>query len=84
MQERRNDITEIALIKKQMENFDKNLGEFKKENKEAHDEIKIIIEKAMETKAGKWVERAIIWFMIFFATTTVAIIAYLLKITVFK
>jgi CHASE3 domain sensor protein len=53
-------LTEIALIKKSMDDFKEALNELKTSNSEAHKEIKDMVEKAMNSKAGKWVERVLI------------------------
>lgn len=55
--------TEIALIKQSMLNLEKKFDSFSEDNLEAHKEIKEMVEKAMESKAGKWVEDAIRWFI---------------------
>jgi len=53
--------TEIALIKQQMENLAQNIKEMKDENLSAHNDLKAMIEKAMESKADKWVQDAMKW-----------------------
>ena len=68
--------TEIALIKKSMEDFKDALKELKDSNTEAHKEIKDMIEKAMDSKAGKWVEDAIKWFLFLVMGIVISAIIY--------
>ena len=53
--------TEIALIKQQMENLVNNFKEMKDENLLAHKELREMFEKAMESKADRWVQDAVKW-----------------------
>ena len=51
--------TQIAILKTQMDNFEKKLDIFIAENKEAHKELLEMIVKTMDKKAGRWVENVI-------------------------
>lgn len=55
--------TEIALLKKGMEDITKKIDEHSKQNASDFAEIKEMIKEAMDTKAGVWVENAMRWFI---------------------
>ena len=68
-----------------------NQNNFMQQNSKEHDEIKQMISEmkndlknALETKADKWTEKALIWGGITIITALIASLAFLIKYTLYK
>jgi phosphosulfolactate synthase (CoM biosynthesis protein A) len=53
--------TQMAILETQMKQISKQVDEGFKANSEEHREIIATFERAMEKKAGKWVEKVLVW-----------------------
>lgn len=68
---------EIAIIKQQMKDLVDNFKEMKDENLLAHKELRDMFEKAMNEKAGRWVEDAFKWGIGLVMSIVISAIVYL-------
>jgi len=53
--------TEIALLKQEMKQIAKQVDEGFSTNSKEHRELVQLFENAMAKKAGKWVEKVLVW-----------------------
>ena len=53
-------ITDIAVLKKEMENITEQVKKGFSDNSDEHKELIALFTEAMEKKAGKWVENVLI------------------------
>lgn len=73
--------TQIAVIENKMNNIAKQVDEGFSANSQEHKEILATFERAMERKAGKWVEKVLVWTG---ATIGVILVGALMSLIVVK
>lgn len=70
--------TKVAVLQNNQNNIMDKLDEFQRDNKEQHQELKLMIEDALESKAGVWVERVLIWFARIMGAGVLSYLGYLI------
>ena len=68
----------IALLEQNHLQMMEKLNEYQQENRDQHKELKDMIEKALESKAGIWVEKAFTWLLYTVAGIVVTSLMYLI------